>query len=121
MDNDTKFTFSQIRYILWLHNLSHGEHGVKNVELATALGVSKPSVHNMLKSLAELGVVKQETFGLAFFTDEGLKLAKKYSHCYLILEKKLSEVCGSGSVSENAICVLLSDMPYGKVDELYGK
>ena len=118
MDNNVKFTFSQVKYIVWLHRLSQSGQGVKNVELAGALGFSKPSVHNMLKSLAELGVVRQEVFGLAFFTDEGRVLAQKYAYCYALLEKKMSEICGNGAASENAICGLLADMPISKIDKL---
>ena len=114
-----KFTSSQIRYLVCLHRLSQGGQGVKNVELAGALGLSKPSVHNMLKSLAELGMVRQEFFGLAFFTDEGRALAQKYAFCYAHLEKKIADICGGGSVSENAICGLLADMPPERIDGLY--
>ena len=121
MDNNVKFTFAQVRYIICLYRLSGGGYGVKNVELASALSFSKPSVHNMLKSLAELGVVKQEVFGLAFFTDEGRALAQKYAYCYVLLEKKMTEICGNGAASENAICGLLADMPTSKIDELYNR
>ena len=38
--------------------LSRGGYGVKNVEIATALDYSKPSVHNMLKSLADMSFDK---------------------------------------------------------------
>jgi len=119
LNNSFKFTFSQIKYIVVLHRLSQNGYGVKNVELANALGVTGPSVHNMLKSLAELGVVKQEIFGLAFFTEKGRALAQKYAVCYAELEKKMTEICGSGATSENAICSLLADMPPEKIDELY--
>lgn len=121
MDNNVKFTFSQVKYIVWLYRLSQSGQGVKNVELAGALGFSKPSVHNMLKSLAELGVVRQEVFGLAFFTDEGRALAQKYAYCYVLLEKKMTEMCGNGAASENAICGLLADMPTSKIDGLYNR
>ena len=96
-----------------------GGYGVKNVELANALGFSKPSVHNMLKSLAGLGIVKQEIFGLAFFTDEGRVLAQKYAVCYAKLEKEMTEICGNGAASENAVCGLLADMPYDRLNDLY--
>ena len=118
LDNNTKFTSSQIKYIVRLYCLSQNGYGVKNVELAKALGLSKPSVHNMLKALAELGVIKQEFFGLVFFTDEGYVLAQKYSRCHTLLENKMSEICGNGAVSENAICCLLADMPIEKINEL---
>ena len=104
-----------------LYRLSQGGHGVKNVELASALGFSKPSVHNMLKSLTELGVVKREIFGLAFLTEKGRSLAQKYAYCYTVLERKIFEICGSGSVSENAVCGLLADMPSEKIDIMYSE
>ena len=121
LDNNVKLTFAQVRYIVCLYRLSGGGYGVKNVELASALGFSKPSVHNMLRSLAELGIVKQEIFGLAFFTDEGCALAEKYAVCYAKLEKEITEICGNGAASENAICGLLADMPYDRLNELYNK
>jgi len=121
LDNSVKFTFAQVKYIVCLYRLAEDGYGVKNVELASALGLSKPSVHNMLKSLADLGVVRQEVFGLAFFTDEGRALAQKYAHCYAKLEKKMSEICGIGAASENAICGLLADMPQDKIDMLYSE
>ena len=121
LDNNVKFSFAQVRYIVCLYRLSQGGYGVKNVELASAIGFSKPSVHNMLKSLADLGVVKQEMFGLAFFTNEGRALAQKYVVCYAKLEKEMTEICGKGAASENAICGLLADMPYDRLNELYNR
>ncbi len=118
MDN-IKFTFAQVKYIVCLYRLSKGGYGVKNVELASALGFSKPSVHNMLKSLSDLGVVRQEVFGLAFLTEKGRSLAHIYTICYEKLERKMTEICGSGAVSENAICGLLADMPMDKLEKLY--
>lgn len=119
LDNNVKFTFSQVKYIVCLYRLSQGGYGVKNVEIASALGLSKPSVHKMLKSLCELGVVEQESFGLAFFTHSGRALAEKYATCYEILDRKMSDTCGVGAASENAICGLLADMPSDKLEELY--
>lgn len=121
MDNKTKFTYSQVKYMINLYRISRLEQGVKNTELAAALGFTKPSVHNMLKSLIELGVVMQESFGLAHLTDLGRSLAVKYECCYRYIHGKLSDICGEGAVSENAICGLLADMPGERVVELYCK
>lgn len=117
-DNNVKFTFSQIRYMICLYRLSEGGCGVKNVELAGALGFSKPSVHHMLRSLSDLGVVTQESFGLAHLTARGRALAEIYARCYVKLEAKMNELCGRGAASENAICGLLADMPWERIDEL---
>lgn len=107
--------------MIWISRLSYDGCGVKNVELATALSFSKPSVHNMLKSLCEMGLVRQEAFGLAHFTEEGRILAKKYEICFLFLEQKMREFCGAAGASEAAICGLLADIPDEKINELYEK
>ena len=121
MDNNVKFTSSQIRYMICMLRLSRGGYGVKNVEIATALDYSKPSVHNMLKSLVDMGVVNQEIFGLAHFTDEGRVLAIKYEHCFHLLENKMNELCGVGATTEIAICGILADMSLDKIDKLYNR
>ena len=117
MHHAVRFTGAQIRYILWLHRLSRGGCGVKNVELAEALGLSRPSVHQMLKSLGDLGVVRQETFGLAHLTAGGRALAQKYAVCHALLEEKMADLCGGGA-SEAALCGLLADMPPETIDSL---
>ena len=94
------------------------EH-VRSLDVAEHMGFSKPSVHNMLKSLGELGIVRQETFGLAHLTDEGRTLARKYEICYRLLEQNMRDLCGDGAASENAICGLLAYMPLANIDELY--
>lgn len=120
LNNHFKLTSSQIRYLIWLLRLSREGFGVKNVELATALEYSKPSVHNMLKSLAKIGVVSpQKTFGLVHLTDEGRVLAKKYEVCFELLQNKMNELCGNNATTEIAICGILADMPSNKIDELY--
>lgn len=119
--SDTKFTPSQIRYMIWLFRLSPSGTGVKNVALSTALSFSKASVHNMLRSLSELEIVTQESFGLAHLTEKGRRLAERYEICFSLLERKVAEVCGIEALSEGAICALLSDMPYEKLCELCRK
>ena len=105
--------------MIWLLRLSKEGVGVKNSELASALDFSKPSVHNMLKSLAEMGIVKQETFGLAHFTKEGRTLAIKYACCFEILKNRIENLCGIDSTSESAICGILADMSPEIIDKLF--
>ena len=107
--------------MLCMLRLSRGGCGVKNIEIATELDYSKPSVHNMLKSLADIGILTQEIFGLAHFTDEGRALAIKYECCFHLLENKMNELCGTGATTEIAICGILADMSPDKIDELYSR
>ena len=118
MNNLNKFTSSQIRYMIWLSRLSSDGFGVKNIELANAIGYSKPSVHNMLKSLCESGIVAKESFGLAHLTEGGRIISKKYEKCYELLKKKMSELCGDNATTEIAICGILADMTPERIDEL---
>jgi len=119
LTNFMKFTLSQIKYLICLYRLSANGCGVKNIELANALGLSKPSVHYMLKSLTDLGMVEQEAFGLAHLTDDGCVMAQKYAFCYVVIERKITELCGNGAASENAICGMLADMPPETINNLY--
>ena len=121
LDNYPTFTASQIRYIIYLYRLSHSENGVKNVELAEALGLSKPSVHTMLKTVAARGVISHEWFGRAYFTEEGHILARKYTVCYAILEQTITALCGAETACENAVCAQLAWMPQDKIDALYNR
>ena len=119
LDNQNRYTPAQIRYIICIYHLAQHDDGVKNLDIATALGFSKPSVHNMLKYLADIGIVQKETFGLAYLTDNGRTIAQKYATCYAVLSQKITDICGSDAASENAICGLLADMPYDRLNELY--
>ena len=73
----------------------------------------------MLKSLAEMGIVTQEAFGLAHFTDEGRMLAKKYEVCFALFQSKMNELCETDTITEIAICGILADIPLEKIDRLY--
>ena len=119
MTNYMKFTLSQIKHLICLYRLSANGCGVKNIELANALGLSKPSVHYMLKSLSDLGMVAQEAFGLAHLTEVGHAMAQKYAFCYVVIERKITELCGNGAARENAICGMLADMPSETINDLY--
>lgn len=119
MDNNLKFTSSQIKYIICIYRLSQNTFGVRNVEIANALKVSKPSVHKMLRSLSEACIISQNALSVVFFTDEGRELAQRYALCYKEIEKIFSESCGDEILSENAIYALLSEIPINKLAKLH--
>ena len=119
MNQNVKYSSSQIRYMIWLARLSREGVGVKNIELATVLGYSKPSVHNMLRSLADAGIVTQEAFGLAHLTEEGRRTAEQYLVCFELLEQAVTKACGEASTTEIALCGILADMPPERLSSLY--
>lgn len=119
MTGKKRLSASHIRYLIKLYQLSSDGVGVKNVDLAKALGVSKPSVHNMLKYLSETEHVEQRSYGLAHLTEKGREVAGKYAFCFELLIDKVSELCGDASAAENAVCTLLSELGEARADELY--
>jgi Mn-dependent DtxR family transcriptional regulator len=54
--------------------------GVRCVDLASALNLSKPSVHNMMDTFSELGIISKTSYGVAHFTDSGNDTARRYGH-----------------------------------------
>lgn len=82
MTETSTLTGANIRYLLTMHALDKENRGIRCVSIAAALGKSKPSVHNMMNTLAACGFVKKEAYGLATLTAEGQKTAHRYSHYY---------------------------------------
>lgn len=54
MAGKNKLTASHIRYLLVMKRLEQCGTGVRSVDLASELGVSKPSIHVMLNTLCEM-------------------------------------------------------------------
>ena len=66
MANRKALTASNIRYLLTMIKLDQAGKGVRCVDIATNLGLSKPSVHNMMDTLVQMGFVNRNTYGVAF-------------------------------------------------------
>ena len=93
MTNSNALTASNIRYLLTMKELDGDGRGVRCIALATALGLSKPSVHNMMGTFSQMGLISRDSYGAAFFTDEGngrLNMA-------IVEFKNASRACMSGN------------------------
>ena len=64
-------TPASIRYLLVLDDLCREGRGVRSVEFAVRMNVSKPSAHSMLQNLCQAGLVEKERYGTVFLTPEG--------------------------------------------------
>lgn len=78
----TKMTPSIEDYLSTIYRLDKGQ-GVRSVDVAKQLEVSKPSVNRALKTLTEMKLVRQVPYGDIFLTELGketaIDLNKKYS------------------------------------------
>ena len=68
MANLRNLSPSHIRYLLTMQELDRQGKGVRSSDIAAALGLSKPSVHNMMKTFMDFGLVRKDAYGAAFFT-----------------------------------------------------
>ena len=114
----TKLSASHIRYLLVLKKLATTDLGVRSVELAAELGVSKPSVCNMLCVLAEMKLVDKQPRSIVYLTQEGNQMADKYSEYYDAVFAILTKYISPNCIASEAVCSLIAGMTEDSLEEL---
>ncbi len=110
MENKFMPTASHIKYLLFIKKLSENGTGIRSSDLAEKLGISKPSVHNMINILTYMNFVKKESRGLIFFTPIGLETASMYEYYYIKIKNKLFSPDIEDSAADTAICAFLAEL-----------
>lgn len=118
MTESMRLSASGIRYLLAMHALEKAESGVRSAELAAALGVSRPSVHNMMNTLQGLGLIDKGSYSSARLTDAGRALAQRYGRCLGAAASLLGEDLPADAGMQSALCALLAEMPEANLDAL---
>lgn len=80
-------------YLSTIFRLDKGE-GVRSVDIAKTLNVSKPSVNRAIKSLIKMELVTQEPYGDVFLTTNGKNTAIDLNKKYSILKGFLIHMAG---------------------------
>jgi DtxR family Mn-dependent transcriptional regulator len=83
--------YLRIIYILY-EDLEDKSKGVKSVDIARSLDVSKPSVSEMIRKLAKKQYIKELRYSNVFFTKKGLKKAKNLTHNFRVIGVFLKKV-----------------------------
>ena len=92
---------------------------VKSVDIATYLGVSKPSVNKALTILQEMGYVSKPNYSQVTITQEGRKRAKAVAQKHSALTRLLTDVLGvSEEVAEKDACKIEHDISQETFDAL---
>lgn len=78
--------------------------GIKSVEIAKELKISKPSVSKMITKLISKRYLKAQPYSNIYFTEKGLKEAKRIMHNHRVIEVFLKDIlkCSSGKIHEEA-------------------
>ena len=93
-------TVSSAKYLLAIYRLSEGL-AVRSVDVAEALGVSKPSVVKMLHTLAAGGYIHKESYGNIQLTPLGKEVAGRMdSQCGALERFFLDELHVSGETAK---------------------
>lgn len=87
-------TPAAIKYLLVLDDLCREGKGVRSVEIAARMNVSKPSAHSMLQNLCQAGLVEKERYGTVYLTREGRSAAAGYAACFGPLCRRMQEALG---------------------------
>lgn len=90
------FTRSQQDYLKSLYLLGGDEHPVPTRELAQRLGISSPSVSEMVTRLSAQGLVEHDRYRGQQLTRDGRKVALELVRHHRLLEMFLVQVLGFG-------------------------
>ena len=105
--------------------LSKKGGGVRSVDIATMLGVSKPSVSHAMKLLREDGYIAMDRYGTVTLLEKGEEIAMRIYERHQVLTKMLEGLGVSEEVAKADACKLehdISDESFEKIKEhLKGK
>lgn len=105
--------------------LSKQGGGVRSVDIASMLGVSKPSVSHAMKLLREDGYIAMDRYGTVTLLEKGEEIAVRIYERHQVLTKMLEGLGVSEEVAKADACKLehdVSDESFEKIKEhLKGK
>ncbi len=114
---NTALTAANIRYLLAIKRLYNNE-GVKGMDLADELGLSRASVHNMMDTFISMKIIRRGKQGEVFFTEYGETLADKYESYHERVRERILPDEKIQVDLDKAICAFLAEMPENMLDEL---
>ena len=100
--------------------LSKQGGGVRSVDIASMLGVSKPSVSHAMKLLREDGYIAMDRYGTVTFLEKGEEIAVRIYERHQVLTKMLEGLGVSEEVAKADACKLehdISDESFEKIKE----
>lgn len=83
------------------------DQGVRSVDVAEQLGVSKASVSKALSTLKDAGMIEQARYGRVTLTEEGKRYAKRVWRTHRMLRSFLHDELGvDEQVADEEACLL---------------
>ncbi len=104
-------TAANIKYLLVMNELMQDGKGVRCVDIADSLGITRPSVHTMMNTLRDMQLIRKDRYGEAFFTDDGRDLAERYARYFDAICGSLSSLLANEADVKAAAYALLAEVP----------
>ena len=104
--------------------LSKQGSAVRSIDIATMLGVSKPSVSHAMKLLREDGYIAMDRYGTVTLLDKGAEIANHIYERHRVLSSLLERLGVNPEVAREDACKLehdLSDESFSKIKENFHK
>lgn len=102
--------------------LSKQGSAVRSIDIATMLGVSKPSVSHAMKLLREDGYIAMDRYGTVTLLDKGTEIANHIYERHRVLSSLLERLGVNPEVAREDACKLehdLSDESFDKIKEYF--
>ena len=100
--------------------LSKQGSAVRSIDIATMLGVSKPSVSHAMKLLREDGYIAMDRYGTVTLLDKGTEIANHIYERHRVLSSLLERLGVNPEVArEDALEHDLSDESFDKIKEYF--
>ena len=104
--------------------LSKKGGGVRSIDIATRLGVSKPSVSHAMKLLREDGYIAMDRYGTITLLDKGAEIANNIYERHRVLSQMLESIGVSKETALTDACKMehdISQETFEKIKEYFFK
>ena len=109
MADRKRLSASNIRYLIHMKRLEREDGSIRSVDIASALGCTKPSVHKMMEFFIQSGYLKKDPYGAGRFTEEGDRIASRCCRYYQAVEKRIGEDFPHLNDVQNVVCTILAE------------
>lgn len=117
-NHDLALTAANIRYLLAIEELDQSGNGVRCVQVAQALNITKPSVHSMVGTMKEMELVEKSRYGMIHLTERGKRLADRYQGYFETICGHFAPLLPEKEDVTAAAYALLSELSPGSVEVL---
>lgn len=107
-------------YLEAILRLSQKGGGVRSVDIATMLSVSKPSVSHAMKLLREDGYIAMDRYGTVTLLDKGAEIANRIYERHTVLTTMLESLGVPSEIARVDACKMehdISDESFARIKE----